>query len=397
MKKTKSDKTILSSPATHKTAKMKKKKKKNLTPSNTGDEANVANATSTPTTTKKKKKHSLSSPKTATTTSSPSPASSAVDDPIVIKQTKSTLQQPRKTFDEANKKSTFLFEQDTTTTNYCQIDKKLHSQTIEDDDDDDDDDDDEQEEEFVLDMAMAEKTNAMQRGKSADYDRVFVHRRSSTDRTIVGNTEREGGNERNSARQGGRRSVPGAFQVPVTNPTVMEGGAMDANADDAHVENIGNGNHFVGGLASANHTHEVIVIPQASLVVDGADLEAQAILPPGPDDRPIVHAVATQNDNKTEPFQSTNKGILDDETMKRRKRNFRILLLTVMVVIAAILIAILVQVLQKEEDDGDSGGVPMFPPPPRRDGDPPVNINGNWRNQTDGDNGNTTFNFPGSQ
>jgi hypothetical protein len=118
--------------------------------------------------------------------------------------------------------------------------------------------DEEQDDEDVLELVMAEKNNAMHRGKSVEFDRTFVPRlrqtadleeQSSPSSGHVSNTTEDAGNLLKRASSSPLSSIPGAYHV--------------ATPHNSHESESGPSRSIAHGSDAS-----FIVIPSASLVGD---------------------------------------------------------------------------------------------------------------------------------
>jgi hypothetical protein len=247
-----------------------------------------------------------------------------------------------------------------------------------------DDVDVEEDEEDVLAMAMAEKTNALLRGKSVDFDRTFVPRISNQmaapEVVPEADTEHADGEERSSPTTTAISSRPGAFSMAQRHASDGDVTSADSVVSTGEEESV------------ELDDNKVILVPRASIVgahTSETDLDIED--PVHREESPPIAEVIEMS--SSEMVQNGNTATPKKE---RRSKLFRWLILLVLLTIAAALIALLVEVnkTKKQNEDNDGRGPPRGPPRdkyPYIDGDNfsgydhdinPFEFGGNNRNNT---------------
>jgi hypothetical protein len=198
-----------------------------------------------------------------------------------------------------------------------------------------------EDEEDVLEMAMAEKTNALIRGKSVDFDRTFVPRtsvrRSRPEDIPEYDVEQPNGGEEPSSSAALIHGRPGAFSVSQRNPSQPDS-VLTTSAEGADDEGS------IGHSINIGRDKTIVVL-RASLVRMGStdadsDMEQRREIPP------IAEVVEP---GSLELVSSVKPG---------RTKLFRILVVASLLLIAAALIAILVtyKTNQSSEEKRRGGG-----------------------------------------
>jgi hypothetical protein len=223
--------------------------------------------------------------------------------------------------------------------------------------------------EDVMEMVMSEKVNAMERGKSRDFDQTFcvpraerrdtntMDRQESIPELMIDNDTNH--NNQPAGRTSllrnttNRKSIPGAFRVRTINVT----NNRDSSTTDGHND----------------QDNDFVIIPEASLVISASrqleqheDLENPSpsssmlnqkevqVTPVMIAEVVVSEAKAANNDDENEENQKQQLKL----RRRRRRRIFGCVILCLLLLIAAVLIALLVQVKNESsviiiEDDVD--------------------------------------------
>jgi hypothetical protein len=188
--------------------------------------------------------------------------------------------------------------------------------------------------EDVMEMAMAEKSNALLRGKSADFDRMFALPRWGSRSEVVPEDDveqyLEGTREESSSQDPTSSSIipalPGAFRVGQSRQRSVADTSVDMEKEEI-IDNL----------------DRTFVVPEASLVSSGAeDLDQSTKIVTSIAE--VVELDATESVDEKEAIMKA-----------RRRRIFRCAVLVALIVIVAVLVAILVMLTEEErESDHDS-------------------------------------------
>lgn len=244
--------------------------------------------------------------------------------------------------------------------------------------------------ESVLHMAIEEKSNAMHRGKSAEFDRVFAPRPPSRSDENDGHEDEK----TDDSRQVIHTSVPGAFRVSNRINATIQGMVGLSSIDGVGVGDRVLVDHIdlsspdgddsvetrVQGAPSGDFTSDGIIFVQRATLVTDMEAQHAASKPP------LVEAVEKVNGDVIATSSADAQVMVSK--LKRRARNFRLAIFVVLVVIAAVLIGILVQLFHSNDDgnsDSYEGPPPnsiFFPPADALEGQKENYFNESGRNRT---------------